>query len=79
MAGFRYLAIVLDVWSRKIIGWAMGTNQHTSLIMDAFNMAAAARWPRGDQCGVVHESDRGSEPTRICRRLFGLSHAANAG
>jgi len=61
MAGFLYLTIVLDVWSRRIIGWAMGTTLHTSLIMDAFNMAVAARRPRGDRCAVVHHSDRGSQ------------------
>lgn len=58
-AGFLYLAIVLDVWSRRIIGWAMGTTLHTSLIIDAFNMAVAARRPEG----VVHHSDRGSQYT----------------
>ena len=56
-AGFLYLAIVLDVWSRRIIGWAMGNTLHTSLIMDAFNMAVAARRPEG----VVHHRDRGSQ------------------
>lgn len=60
-AGFLYLAIVLDVWSRRIIGWAMGSTLHTSLIMDAFNMAVAARQPEG----VVHHSDRGSQYTSL--------------
>jgi len=61
MAGFLYLAIVLDVWSCRIIGWAMDTTLHTSLIMDAFNMAVAARRPSG----VVHHSDRGSQYTSL--------------
>ncbi len=54
-AGFLYLAIVLDVFSRKIVGWAMENHLRTELILAALNMALAQRRP----AGVVHHSDRG--------------------
>jgi putative transposase len=38
-AGFLYLAVVLDVWSRRVIGWAMATHLRTELVLDALNMA----------------------------------------
>lgn len=43
--GFLYLAVVLDVWSRKIVGWAMATHLRTSLVTAALNMAIARRSP----------------------------------
>jgi len=58
-SGWLYLAIVLDVFSRKIIGWAMDTNMRTELILDALQMAVTQRQPRG----VIHHSDRGSQYT----------------
>jgi putative transposase len=42
-AGFLYLAIVLDVWSRRIVGWAMADHLRTELVMDALNMAIEQR------------------------------------
>ena len=57
-AGFLYLAIVLDVFSRKIVGWAMENHLRTELILAALNMALALRRP--DE-GVVHHSDRGCQ------------------
>ena len=38
-AGFLYLAVVLDVWSRRVVGWSMANHLRTELVMDAFNMA----------------------------------------
>jgi putative transposase len=58
-SGWLYLAMVLDVYSRKIIGWAMGTNMRTALILEALQMAVTQRQPRG----VIHHSDRGSQYT----------------
>ena len=60
-AGFLYLAVVLDVWSRKIVGWAMATHLRTSLVTSALNMAIAQRSP----AGVVHHSDQGCQYTSI--------------
>ncbi len=60
-AGFLFLAVVLDVWSRKIVGWAMDTHLRTSLVTAALNMAIAQRRPRG----VIHHSDQGCQYTSI--------------
>ncbi len=60
-AGFLYLAVVLDVFSRRIVGWAMKTSLHTELVLEAFNMAIETRRPKG----VVHHSDQGSQYTSI--------------
>ena len=40
-AGFLFLAVVLDVWSRRIVGWAMATDLRTRLVLDALDMAEA--------------------------------------
>ncbi len=58
-AGFLYLAMVLDVYSRKIVGWAMDTNLKTQLILDALEMAVVQRQPSG----VIHHSDCGCQYT----------------
>jgi putative transposase len=58
-SGWLYLAMVMDVYSRKIVGWAMDTNMRTELILDALQMAVTQRQPRG----VIHHSDRGSQYT----------------
>ncbi len=60
-AGFLYLAVVLDVWSRRIVGWAMATTLHTQVVLDAMNMAVTQRQPRS----VVHHSDHGCQYTSI--------------
>ena len=63
--GFLYLAVVLDVWSRRVIGWAMATHLRTELVLDALNMAVAQRRPTT----VIHHSDQGCQYTAI---TFGL-------
>jgi len=60
-AGFLYLAVVLDAWSRRVVGWSMATHLRTELVLDALNMAVTQRRPEG----VVHHSDHG------CRRRRG--------
>jgi putative transposase len=69
LAGFLFLAVVLDVWSRKIVGWAMSSRMATQLVLDAMAMAIEQRRPAH---GVVHHSDQGSQYTstefgRRCR------------
>jgi len=59
--GFLYLAIVLDVFSRLIVGWAMADRLRSGLVLAALEMAYAQRVPRG----VIHHSDHGSEYTAI--------------
>jgi len=60
-AGFLYLAVVLDVWSRKIVGWSMATDLRTSLVTAALNMAITQRSP----AAVIHHSDQGCQYTSI--------------
>jgi putative transposase len=60
-AGFIYLAIVLDAFSRRIVGWSMATTLHTQVVLDALTMALTTRRPSG----VIHHSDQGSQYTSI--------------
>jgi putative transposase len=60
-AGFLYLAVVLDAYSRRIVGWSMATTLAAQLVLDALNMALATRRPKG----VIHHSDQGSQYTSI--------------
>jgi putative transposase len=60
-AGFLYLAVVLDVWSRRVIGWAMETHLRTELVLAALDMAVAQRRP----LDVIHHSDQGSQYTSV--------------
>ncbi len=60
-AGFLYLAVVLDAWSRKIVGWSMATTLHTELVLAAMEMAVGQRRPKD----VIHHSDQGSQYTSV--------------
>ena len=60
-AGFLYLAVVIDAFSRRVVGWAMGTNLRTQLVLDALNMALGQRRP----ADVIHHSDQGSQYTSV--------------
>ncbi len=60
-AGFLYLAVVLDVFSRRIVGWAMANHLKTELILDALEMALQRRRPQD----VIHHSDQGCQYTSI--------------
>ena len=64
--GFLYLAAVVDVFSRRVVGWAMAGHLRTELIEQAIAMALARRRPAA---GLVHHSDRGTQYTSIA---FGL-------
>ena len=64
-SGFLYLAVVLDVWSRRIVGWAMASHLRTELVLDALEMAVGQRQPTE----VIHHSDQGTQYTSIA---FGL-------
>ena len=57
LAGFLDLAVVLDAWSRRIVGWAFSSDLKTRVVLDALDMALAARKPDN----LVHHSDRGSQ------------------
>ena len=60
-AGFLYLAVVLDVFSRRIVGWAMETHLRTELVLEALDLA---RWQRRPEA-VIHHFDQGSQYTSI--------------
>ena len=59
--GFLYLAVVLDAFSRRIVGWSMATTLHMQVVLDALNMALWQRRPSS----VIHHSDHGSQYTSI--------------
>jgi putative transposase len=63
--GFLYLAVVIDVWSRRVVGWSMETHLRTELVLEALDMAIGQRRPRN----VIHHSDQGCQYTSIA---FGL-------
>jgi transposase InsO family protein len=56
-----YLAIVLDVYSRRVVGWAMANHLRTEPVLDAFNMAIFRRKPSN----VIHHSDQSCQYTSI--------------
>jgi len=57
--GWLYLAMILDVFSRRVVGWAMGTTLHTELVVQALQMAVQRRQVRG----AIYHSDQGSQYT----------------
>ena len=56
--GWLYLAAILDVWSRRVVGWACGPTLHASLVLAALHAALERRQPPK---GLLHHSDRGSQ------------------
>lgn len=60
-ANFLYLAVVIDAWSRRVIGWAMASHLKTELVLKALNMALWQRKPEN----VIHHSDQGSQYTSL--------------
>lgn len=64
-AGVLYLSVVLDAWSRRVIGWALATHLRTALVLEALDMAIAQRRP----IDVIHHSDQGCQYTSLA---FGL-------
>jgi len=58
--GWLYLAVVMDLYSRRIVGWSMNRWINRHLAMDALTMAIGARRPEGE---LIHYSDRGSQYT----------------
>jgi putative transposase len=60
-AGFLFLAVVLDAWSRRVVGWAMSRSLATQVVLDALNMAVAQREP----LSVIFHSDHGCQYTSL--------------
>jgi putative transposase len=61
-SGWLYLAVVLDVFSRRVVGWAMADHLRTELVLDALDMAI---WNRRPAAGLIHHSDQGSQYTSL--------------
>ena len=61
MTATAYLAVVLDAWSRKVVGWSMANHLRTELVLDALEMAIGQRRPDG----VIDHSDQGSQYTSL--------------
>ncbi len=59
--GFLYLAVVVDAFSRRVVGWAMADHLRTALVLEALEMAIRRRRPEG----VIHHSDQGSQYTSL--------------
>ena len=58
--GWLYVSVVLDLFSRRVVGWSMKADRDTSLVMDALMMAV---WRRGKADALLHHSDQGSQYT----------------
>ncbi len=59
--GFLYVAVVLDAWSRRVVGWAFAVHLRVELVLSALEMAVRQRQPRA----VIHHSDHGSQYTAL--------------
>ena len=77
-SGFVYVAFIVDVFSRFIVGWQASRSLHAELALDALEMAI---WSRGDLDGLIHHSDRGSQylAIRYTERLGEMGVVASVG
>ena len=62
--GWLYVAFVIDVFARRIVGWRVSTSMHTDFVLDALEQALYARQPERDNA-LIHHSDRGSQYVSI--------------
>ncbi len=66
--GWLYLAVVIDLCSRKVVGWSMSSRMKAQLVCDALHMAI---WRRRPKAGLIHHSDQGSQyASNVFRRLL---------
>jgi putative transposase len=66
--GWLYLAIVVDLYSRKVVGWSMGTRMKAQLVCDALTMAM---WQRKPKAGLIVHSDQGVQyASHLYRRIL---------
>tara|TARA_B110000091_G_scaffold134180_1_gene143640 strand:+ start:524 stop:967 length:444 start_codon:yes stop_codon:yes gene_type:complete len=69
--GWLYLAVVIDLFSRKVVGWAMDRNMEASLVNDALLMAI---WQRKPSSGLIWHTDRGSQYASTSHRKIIEQH-----
>ena len=62
--GWMYVAFVVDVFARRIVGWRVSSSMHTDFVLDALEQALMARQPERDN-SLIHHSDRGSQYVSI--------------
>jgi putative transposase len=60
--GFLYLAVIIDAWSRRVVGWSMANHLRTELVLDALEMAV---WNRRPKPGLIHHADHGTQYTSL--------------
>jgi putative transposase len=78
LEGYLFLGVVMDMYSRKIVGWSMRDDLRAELVVDALAMAVTRRRP---PAGLIHHSDRGSQFTSLAfgRTLRGSGLVASMG
>jgi transposase InsO family protein len=71
--GWLYVAVIMDLWSRRVVGWSTGPSLQSSLVLSALQMALRHRQPKS---GLIHHSDRGvqyaSAEHRAALKLAGI-------
>jgi putative transposase len=70
--GWLYLAVLIDLYSRKVVGWAMGSKMNRSLVIDALTMAITHRRPAA---GLIHHTDQGVVYATCAYRVILARHA----
>lgn len=73
--GGLYLAVVIDLCTRKVVGWSMSSRMKTQLVCDALQMAI---WRRQSKTGLIHHSDRGSQYASKAFRRWLKAHGIDA-
>ena len=83
LAGWVYVAFVIDAYARRILGWKVSTSMTTDLVLDAINQAIFTRYREGvkDLSGLIHHNDAGSQYTsvRFTERLLEAGIDASIG
>jgi putative transposase len=76
--GFLYLAVIIDAFRRRVVGWSMASQLRTELVLDALGMAL---WNRRPGPGLIHHADHGSQSTSLAcgRRCREAGSAASMG
>jgi transposase InsO family protein len=69
--GWLYLAVVIDLYSRKVVGWSIGSRMKAQLVCDALAMAV---WQRKPKAGLVVHTDRGSQYASVAYRRLLKAH-----
>jgi putative transposase len=69
--GWLFLAVLIDLWSRKVVGWQLGTGMSVDLVLGALRKALAVRQPPS---GLMHHSDRGSQYTSQDYQTLAAAH-----